>query len=168
VDLTPRTHTELGDAPGAPAPAPGRKGRRWLPAAVVGALLVGGAVVLFQGLTNATVYFCNANEVGAKSGCEPGERFRLQGTVVDGSIVYDEAETRVVEQFLVAYGGVEIPVTYNGDPAGIFQENIPVVVEGRMGTDGQFAGDRILVRHTEQYREENPNRTEDYSESEGS
>ena len=34
---------------------------------------------------------------------------------------------------------------------------IPAVVEGRMqGTT--FAGDRILVKHTEQYIEENPDR----------
>ena len=165
MDLTPRTHTDLGDSPGAPASPPARKGRRWLPAALLGALLVAGAVVLFQGLTNATVYFCNADEVGVKGGCEPGSRFRLQGTVVEDSIVRDGS---VVEQFLVTYAGAEIPVRYNGEPGGIFRENIPVVVEGQMGTDGTFAGDRVLVKHTEQYREENPNRTEDYSESEGS
>jgi cytochrome c-type biogenesis protein CcmE len=165
VDLTPRTQTELGgDDGGSPAPAR-RKGRRWLPAAVVGALLVGGAVVLFQGLTNATVYFCNADEVGVRSGCEPDERFRLQGSVVAGSIVQ---EGDVVEEFLVAYNGAEVPVRYTGDPAGIFQEGIPVVVEGRMGTDGTFAGDRILVRHTEQYVEDNPDRTKDYPEDQGS
>jgi cytochrome c-type biogenesis protein CcmE len=165
MDLTPRTRTDLGDGDGNGAVPAGRRRRRWVPAAVVGTLLVVGAVVLFQGLTNATVYFCNADEVGVKGGCEPGERFRLQGTVADGSIVQSGD---VVEEFLVAYNGREIPVRYNGDPAGIFQEGIPVVVEGRMGTDGSFAGDRILVRHTEQYVEENPDRTKDYPEDQGS
>jgi cytochrome c-type biogenesis protein CcmE len=30
-----------------------------------------------------------------------------------------------------------------------------------MGTDGTFAGDRVLVKHTEQYRAENPGRVPD-------
>ena len=38
---------------------------------------------------------------------------------------------------------------------------MPVVVEGRMGTDGIFAGDRVLVKHTEQYRAANPDRVPD-------
>jgi cytochrome c-type biogenesis protein CcmE len=166
VDLTPRTQTDLGGGAAAEAPtAPVRKRRRWLPAALVAALLVGGAVVLFQGLTNATVYFCNADEVGVKGGCEAGQRFRLQGAVVDGSV---ERTGDVVERFLVTYDGATVPVTYNGEPGGIFREGIPVVVEGRMGTDGTFAGDRVLVKHTEQYVEQNPDRTKDYPEGQGS
>jgi cytochrome c-type biogenesis protein CcmE len=122
-------------------------------------------VVLFQGLTNATVYFCNADEVGVKGGCDPGQRFRLQGTVMAGSVQQDGD---VVERFTVSYGRATVPVSYNGQPGGIFREGIPVVVEGRMGTDGTFAGDRVLVKHTEQYVEENPARVEDYGEGQGS
>jgi len=166
VDLTPRTQTDLGgdEGPKGATPKPRKKGRRWLPAAVVAAVLVGGAVVLFQGLSNATVYFCDADQVGAKGGCEPGERFRLQGTVDDGSVVMQDD---VVERFVVTYNGVSIPVSYQGEPAGIFREGIPVVVEGRMGTDGTFAGDRILVKHTSEYVEKNPDRVKEYGEGAG-
>ena len=59
--------------------------------------------------------------------------------------------------FTVTYNGATIPVTYQGEPGGIFQEGIPVVVEGRMTATG-FAGDRVLVKHTEQYIEKNPGR----------
>ena len=156
MDLTPRTRTDL-DGTGTPgASTRRRKGRRWLPAAVVAAVLVGGAFVLFQGLSNATVYFCNADQVGSKGGCGPGERFRLQGTVEQGSVVQNGAGD--VQRFVVSYNGVSIPVGYDGDPGGIFKEGIPVVVEGRMGTDGTFAGDRVLVKHTEEYRAKNPDR----------
>jgi cytochrome c-type biogenesis protein CcmE len=167
VDLTPRTQTDLGGDGGAPEPAARRrkKGRRWLPAAVVAAVLVGGAVVLFQGLSNATVYFCNADQVGVKGGCKEGERFRLQGTVDDGSVVMQDS---VVERFVVSYNGASIPVSYQGEPGGIFREGIPVVVEGRMGADGTFEGDRILVKHTSQYEQKNPDRVKDYPEGTGS
>jgi cytochrome c-type biogenesis protein CcmE len=118
------------------------------------ALVLGGlGIVLYEGLSNATVYFCNANEVGTRGDCTGSQRIRLQGTVDNGSVLFDGATTR----FTVTYGGATIPVTYQGEPAGIFKEGIPVVVEGRM--EGKsFDGDRILVKHTEQYVEENPGR----------
>ena len=127
-------------------------------------------VILYQGLANATLYFCNADEVGHRSECTGDKRFRLQGTVDHGSVAEDGATLH----FTVSYNGATIPVTYQGEPGGIFQEGIPVVVEGRMQGGGSgdgrevgggegaggavFAGDRILVKHTEQYIEENPDR----------
>lgn len=150
MDLSPRTVTE----PVGPAPRSRPRRRAWPAALVLGLVLAAGAVILFQGLSNATLYFCNANEVGAKTDCMPGKRFRVQGTVDAGSVQRVGAAT----DFTVTYGGASIPVHYSGEPGGIFKEGLPVVVEGRMNTDGTFAGDRVLVKHTEQYREENPGR----------
>jgi cytochrome c-type biogenesis protein CcmE len=132
------------------APPPRRR-RRWGVVAFLVVLVGALGVILYQGLANATLYFCNADEVGHRSECSGDKRFRLQGTVE--SVVEDGATLH----FAVSYNGATIPVTYQGQPGGIFQEGIPAVVEGRMqGTT--FAGDRILVKHTEQYIEENPDR----------
>ena len=143
VDLTPRT------VPG------GRRSprRKWGAAAALAAVGAIGGDVLWQGLANATLSFSNADEVGVRSACMPDDRFRLQGTVVPGSVV-DTAES---VDFDVTYGGVVIPVHHSGDAPSLFQEDIPVVLEGRY--DGQtFDSDRILVKHTEEYRADNPNR----------
>ena len=154
MDLSPRTLTE----PTAPAPRIRPKRRRaWPWAVVLGLVFAAAAIILFQGLSNATLYFCNANEVGQRSDCMPGKRFRVQGTVVESSIVQTAAST----DFTITYGGASIPVHYAGDPGGIFKSGLPVVVEGRMGPDGVFGGDRVLVKHTEQYRAENPDRVPD-------
>ena len=115
--------------------------------------------MLFQGLSNATVYFCNADEVGHRADCSPDKRFRLQGTVDAGSV-----QAGPPFHFTVTYNRATVPVTYQGEPGGIFKEGIPVVVEGRMQPDGTFAGDRILVKHTEQYRAKNPDHVEGYDE----
>jgi cytochrome c-type biogenesis protein CcmE len=149
VDLSPRTLTEPQVRRSARP-----KRRRWPAAVVLGLVFVAGAVILFEGLSNATVYFCNANEVGQRADCMPGKRFRVQGTVDDGSVQRVGADT----MFTVSFGGATIPVRYDGEPGGIFKEGLPVVVEGRMGTDGTFAGDRVLVKHTEEYRAKNPER----------
>ena len=156
MDLSPRTLTEQ-DATG-PAPrVRARRRRTWPWALILGLVFAAAAIIIFQGLSNATVYFCNANEVGTRSDCMPGKRFRVQGTVEQGSVQRVGSDT----EFLITYAGATIPVHYEGEPGGIFKEGLPVVVEGRMGTDGTFAGDRVLVKHTEQYRAENPGRVPD-------
>ena len=150
MDLSPRTITESAALAFWSRP----KRRAWLAALVLGLVFAAAAIILFEGLSNATVYFCNANEVGQRSDCMPGKRFRVQGTVDTGSVTRVGSDT----DFTINYGGATIPVRYAGEPGGIFKEGLPVVVEGRMGTDGTFAGDRVLVKHTEQYRAENPGR----------
>lgn len=147
LDLSPRTTTDLSR----PRPPSSRRRIGWT--VVLAALLGVAAFVVFQFLSSATLYFCNADEVGVKANCQEGRRFRLQGVVEQGSI----DATGGVLRFDVTYGGATYPVTYQGDPGGIFEEGIPVVVEGRLA-DGTFEGDRILVKHSEQYREENPDR----------
>jgi cytochrome c-type biogenesis protein CcmE len=154
LDLSPRQVTTV-----TPVGAR-RKKRKWAAGVVLAFVLAAIALILFEGLSNASVYFCNANEVGKRAECSTTKRFRLQGTVDAGSIQKDNGD---VKAFTVSYDGATIPVRYSGDPGGIFKENIPVVIEGRMGPDGTFLGDRILVKHTEQYREANPDRVKDYS-----
>ena len=112
------------------APPPRRR-RRWGVVAFLVVLVGALGVILYQGLANATLYFCNADEVGHRSECTGEKRFRLQGTVDHGSVAEDGGTLH----FTVSYNGATIPVTYQGEPGGIFQEGIPTVVEGRMQGD---------------------------------
>src|SRR4029453_12631265 len=75
VDLTPRTVTDLE------RPPPPRRRHGWAPALVLALVLAGVAVLLFQLLRSASLYFCNADEVGEKTSCSEGHRFRVQGDV---------------------------------------------------------------------------------------
>jgi cytochrome c-type biogenesis protein CcmE len=52
-------------------------------------------------------------------------------------------------------------VRYEGDPGGIFQECVPVVVHGRLNEQGLFNGDRVEVKHSNEYEAENSERLED-------
>jgi cytochrome c-type biogenesis protein CcmE len=48
-----------------------------------------------------------------------------------------------------------------GDPPQLFRANVPVVLEGHFqGTT--FQSDRILVKHSEDYREDHKDRVKDY------
>ena len=158
MDVTPAVDAGLDLTPRPASVAAGaRRRRRGLGPLLVAGLLVVAALIVWQFLTNATLYFCNADEVGHRSECSGTKRFRLQGTVVTGSIAQGTPMT-----FVVSFNGTTIPVSYDGEPGGIFKEDIPVVVEGHM-TGSTFTGERILVKHSNAYVQRNPERVKDYT-----
>ena len=53
-----------------------------------------------------------------------------------------------------------IPVSYDGEPGGIFKECIPVVVHGVI-ENGELQGDRVEVKHSEEYVAVNDERVAD-------
>jgi cytochrome c-type biogenesis protein CcmE len=125
---------------------------------VLGLVLVGGGVVVTKFLTSAIDYYCNVDELGEKSGCEAGRRLRVQGNVEEGSV----SETDGVTTFVMSFDGAELPVRYEGEPGGIFQECVPVVVHGRLDeSSGVFDGDRVEVKHDNEYEADNGDRIDE-------
>ncbi len=126
--------------------------RLWLAAAVVLAAL---GFLVFQGLGNATLYFRTADEAVAQKGQLGERRFRIEGDVVGGSVqqVGDDVS------FMLTSKSVEVPVRHKGDPPELFRPGIPVVLEGRFQGD-TFSSDRILVKHSETYVAQNPDRVQ--------
>jgi cytochrome c-type biogenesis protein CcmE len=149
VDLSPRTVTDLEQPP-----SPKRR-RRWAPAALLVLVLVGVAVVLFQFLRSASLYYCNADEVGHKTDCSEGRRFRMQGVVGDLDTSLRDSGALA---FTLTFNGVSLPVHYEGgEPTDLFEAGRAAVVEGKL-EDGTFEADRILVKHDSEYRAKNPDR----------
>ncbi len=146
--MSPRT----ADAPD--APAAGRRRRR-SPLAVAGVLvvvaLVGG--VLVRQLFASTSYYYNA-DAAVEQRDELGDRnFRIQGAVQDDVVQSDDGAVR----FAIAFGDVTVEVRHLGDPPDLFRPGIPVVLEGHW--DGEtFASERIMVKHSSEYKAENPDR----------
>ena len=124
--------------------------RLWIAGAVVLAAL---GFLVFKGLGNATVYFRTADEAVAQRESLGDRRFRIQGTVVAGTV--QRAGNDV--GFAIESNGVRVPVVHEGDPPELFQPGIPVVLEGRFRGE-TFSSDRILVKHSETYVTENPER----------
>ena len=59
--------------------------------------------------------------------------------------------------FTISFAGATLPVRYQGQPGGIFEECQPVVVHGEL-VDGTFRGDRVEVKHSNEYEAENADR----------
>ena len=148
LDVTPRT--------GAATRTGGRGGSRTRTYVAVGAvavIVVGLGLVLFNGLRDASPFFYNVDEVVAKSDTLQGDRIRMQGNVVDGSV----RSTDDGVSFVLRFKGQEIPVDHVGDPPELFGPKIPVVLEGTLEGD-TFHSDTILIRHDATYDEENEDR----------
>lgn len=148
LDLSPATgrHADSGTA--------SRARSRNVAAFVLLALVVGGlAVVLLNGLNDAATFFYNVDEAVERRPELDGDRFRMQGNVVPGSV----ESTAEGVRFTIRFGGAEVGVDHVGDPPELFGPRIPVVLEGSF--DGErFASDQILIRHDSSYDEENPDR----------
>jgi cytochrome c-type biogenesis protein CcmE len=156
LDLSPRT---------GPGGAPRRRAWPWIAAVVI---LVGGiGFVISRALSEATQFYLQADEAVARHD-EMGVRsFRLEGTVVEHSV--QKTDGGVV--FRVAANGTEVTVDHVGDPPQLFQDCIPVVVEGRWQRPtgpASFESTAIIVAHDPTYEEKNGQRIEQAKQQGGS
>ena len=135
-----------------------RSKRIWAALAVVVAAV---GFLMWQGLGNATVYFYTADEAVDEKGELGSRRFRIEGAVVPGSVSERSSGADHVVDFEIISAGVKVPVRHVGNPPELFQPGIPVVLEGNWDGD-VYASDRIMVKHTTEYKAENPERVEDY------
>lgn len=155
LDLSPRT------GPDGDGPAGRRRSRQranplvWVVLVVV---VVGLGFVVMNGLSDATLYFRNADEAVAERDELGTRRFRLQGLVVDDAVTEGD-----VAAFEVAFNDVVVPVRSTDGLPSLFEPGRPVVLEGRFaeGEEIVFLADRILVKHDETYEAENEDRLDD-------
>jgi len=140
LDLTPR------DVP------TGRSSslRNWL---IVGALALIAGFVLFQALTSARVYFLNVDEAVAQRADLGNDTFNMQGTVISEPVSTGDAML-----FTMTFGGENAEIRHIGaEPTDLFKVGEQVVAKGRWeGTE--FVSNQLLVKHSEEYVEDNPDR----------
>ena len=142
MDLTPR-----------PTPEAPRNKRRIVPAIIAGVAVAAGIAIVALFLTSSIDYYCNVDEIGVREGCDGSRRVRVQGSVDEGSL----ASRGAITTFVMSFNGKSLPVDYEGEPGGIFQECIPVVAHGRI-VDGVLVATRIEVKHSNEYEAENKDR----------
>lgn len=119
------------------------------------------AFVVIQGLGDATTYFLNADEAVARRTELGDDRFRLQGTVVEGSVEDVGSNDAPAVRFDVEFHCDTVPVLHEGNRPELFQPGIPVVLEGAYADDDDvYRSDSIIVKHTEEYSAEEKERLE--------
>lgn len=153
-DLTPRER-------------PARAKRRTGPVLLVLVVVLAIGALLFKTLGDASLFFKNVDEAVSQRSSLGEKRFRMQGTVVPGTIRKSDDGLGPSVFFSVSFNGVLADVASSDTPTELFKDGIPVVLEGAWkssppaGTfaDGArdgwyFASDRILVKHDANYESE--------------
>ncbi len=112
----------------------------------VGLLCLAAILVLFA-LKDTITYFHTPSDV-AENKVKAGQRFRLGGLVVDGSVKRGGG-TRV--EFAITDTLKVVPVAFDGLLPDLFREGQGVVAEGKLEADGRFLADSVLAKHDETY-----------------
>ena len=113
---------------------------------------LGGVVALVVAITvmglssNLTYYLYPTEAIDQRADFPDGERFRLAGLVVEGTL--EEVDDSL--HFEVTDGGATIPVVLTNTPPPLFAEDVPVLVEGYWAGD-VFQADTAIIRHDENY-----------------
>lgn len=120
---------------------------------LVAALLVAGSalgVVAFGNIGESLVYYWDPSQLVAAGDKGIGASVRLGGLVKTGTVDWKQAEGHL--NFTVTDGKQDVSVEATGAPPQMFREGIGVVVEGTMTREGTFKADRLMVKHSNEYR----------------
>jgi cytochrome c-type biogenesis protein CcmE len=96
------------------------------------------------------VYYWSPTELVEAGETAERATVRLGGVVRPGD---DPAwADKLPLEFYVEDAGHKVKVRSTGAPPQMFREGIGVVVEGQLGADGVFETDRVMVKHSNEYR----------------
>ena len=129
--------------------------RRARIAIALAAILVGIGWVAIKGLASSLVYYQTPTDMLAKGHAAIGERARLGGYVLPGSV---QRGGNLIK-FVVSDGSARMTVVDTGGVPSLFKAGQGVVLEGSLGNDGAFHADTALVKHSSDYRPPQPGQT---------
>jgi len=124
----------------------GRKQKRLLIIAGVGAVLAIALALILTALSNQIVFFYTPSEAAAKH-VAAGQAIRLGGLVKDGSWKKNGDDN----VFVLSDGKGEMTVGFKGILPDLFREGQGIVAEGSMAPDGTFQATNVLAKHDENY-----------------
>jgi cytochrome c-type biogenesis protein CcmE len=124
-----------------------RQQRMTLVAGVVAAVAVAGFLAL-RAFQNNVMFYFDPTRV-ANGEVRAGQRFRLGGMVVKGSLARTAGTTDV--DFVVTDYRHELPVHYSGVLPDLFKEGTGMVADGQIDHTGRFIATEVLAKHDENY-----------------
>jgi len=132
---------------------------------VIAGILVAGSLgwVAYRGLKGNLVYYRTPTEILNQGNAAVGERVRLGGLVMPGSVRRTASSVR----FIVTDETTRMTVIDTGGVPDLFRDGKGVVVEGYYGTDGAFHADTVLVKHNDRYSPPSPGETPHSANLEG-
>ena len=119
-----------------------------LPLFVIASLI---SWLVFAGVKDSMVYYITVDELLEDIPDIYGQKVRVSGTVVNGSI-QNEVDDSL--RFTIEAGEGSLDVEYDGIIPDIFTDGVEAVVEGRLSGDNVFEADLLLAKCPTKYESE--------------
>ena len=111
-----------------------------------GVIALAVAYLVTVGLQGTTVYFLTVSELQAKGPAAHNQLYRVSGSLVPGTLARDATGLGI--RFLIADpSSAPLTVVYKGAQVpDIIGDNIEIVAEGKLDTQGTFAANNVLAK----------------------
>jgi len=130
-----------------------RKNRLCMVVAILVGLSVATALVMYALRSNIDLFYTPSEILYGKGEAhtkpEPGQRLRVGGMVMPGSVKRDEKTLRVSFKLYDANGVVS--VSYEGILPDLFREGQGVVAQGELQAGNLINAKEVLAKHDEKY-----------------
>ena len=133
-------------------------------------VLMAVAVIIAQGLASGAQYFLTISQLREKAAEFQDQSVRISGAVIGDSIQFDAPTLRLefdildaVEkdgQFVPIAGQPPLHIVYEGPRPELLQDHAQAIIEGRLGADGAFQADTLLLKCPTRYEEQFPEQIE--------
>ncbi len=121
-----------------------------LPAILVA--LGGLGFLAYGNIGDNLVYFWEAKDIVQAGDDAVGATIRLGGLVAANSVVWTPESQELDFTVTDSTGAYTVPVHARAAPPQMFREGIGVVVEGTMTPHGTFETERVMVKHSNEYK----------------
>ncbi|AYZ19167.1 cytochrome c maturation protein CcmE [Klebsiella pasteurii] len=130
-----------------------RKNRLWVALTILAGLTLTTALVLYALRSSIDLFYTPGEILYGKRETqqrpEPGQRLRVGGMVMPGSVKRDPNSLRVSFSIYDAEGSVD--VSYDGILPDLFREGQGVVVQGELDEQRRVQAKEVLAKHDESY-----------------
>ena len=130
---------------------PRRKKRMLAVAGVISLIASATGLMLYSLNQNIDLFYTPSEIVNGKDGTKPkpGQRLRVGGMVVTGSVVH--AQETLSVSFDLVDTGPTVKVVYKGLLPDLFREGQGIVATGKLLDQYTIQADEVLAKHDEEY-----------------
>lgn len=131
--------------------SPRRKQRLVAVSAMALAVFAATGLMLFALTENIDAFYTPSEVVHGKAGVKPeiGQRLRIGGLVVEGSVQRDDASLQV--SFDLIDTDAPVKVVYRGILPDLFREGQGIVATGVLQANYVIQANEVLAKHDEEY-----------------
>jgi cytochrome c-type biogenesis protein CcmE len=127
-------------------------------------VLAAVAIVIIGGFASSNSYFMTVSELRGQTPEVKSQSLRISGAVIGDSIRFDVAtlhlEFDIVDNIEQIGAQQPLRIAYTGPRPELLEAGAQAIVEGRLGADGVFHADTLLLKCPTRYEDRFPEQAE--------